>query len=82
VNGEWWVLRINAFPDHPLWTLFVAGERRFDVDDVPRPWGHPADANLPVLEAEQAAEALADVTGFVAYGSEAGNPCDNPYCCG
>ena len=21
VNGEWWVLRINNFPDHPLWTL-------------------------------------------------------------
>jgi len=32
VDGQWWVLRINSFPDYPIWTLFGGGERRFDVD--------------------------------------------------
>ena len=43
VDEQWWVLRVNAFPDHPLWTLFVEGERRLDVDDTPPAWGRPAD---------------------------------------
>lgn len=82
VDGRWWVLRVNSFPDHPLWTLFVAGERRCDIDDAPPAWGQPADDGLPRLTAAEAAEALSGLAHLIAYGSEVGRPCDNPYCCG
>ncbi|HVF04962.1 MAG TPA: hypothetical protein VNA20_08990 [Frankiaceae bacterium] len=82
VDGRWWVLRVNSFPDHPLWTLFVDGERRFDVDDAPARWGTPADDGLPKLAPAEVTEALAGLSDLVAYGSEVGTPCDNPYCCG
>lgn len=82
VDGRWWVLRVNSFPDHPLWTLFVDGERRFDVDDAPPAWGRPADPSLPRLDGELVGEVLAPVEGLIAYGSEVGQPCDNPFCCG
>lgn len=82
VDGQWWVLRINAFPDHPMWTLFVGGRRRFDVDDVPAAWGDPANKNNPALDSKTAAEVLGPVESFDAYGSEVGRACDNPFCCG
>lgn len=82
VDDRWWVLRINRFPDHPLWTLFVDGARRFDIDDVPPGWGQPADQSAPMLAARVAEEVLVPVRDFVAYGSEVGQPCDNPFCCG
>jgi hypothetical protein len=82
VGGSWWVLRVNNFPDHPLWTLLVEGERRFDVDDAPPSWGRPADPTSPALPASDIEEALGPVRAFVAYGSEIGQPCDNPFCCG
>jgi hypothetical protein len=82
VGGLWWVLRINSFPDHPLWTLFVDGVRRLDFDDVPTSWGQPADPSAPLLECRTADEVVAPVKDFVAYGSEVGKPCDNPFCCG
>lgn len=81
VSGQWWVLRINSFPDHPLWTLFVDGQRRFDVDDAPPAWGEPSRLAV-LLEPGQADAALAPVLTFEAYGSETGQPCDNPFCCG
>lgn len=81
VDGSWWVLRLNAFPHHPLWTLFVDGEHRVDVDDAPPPWGDPAGVH-PVLDADDVADALGPVRHLVAYGSETGDPCDDPYCCG
>lgn len=82
VGGEWWVLRVNAFPDHPLWTLFVDGQRRFDLDDAPPAWGRHAGDLLPRLADGEAREAVGPVESFVAYGSEVGRPCDNPFCCG
>lgn len=82
VDGRWWVLRINGFPDHPLWTLFVDGERRFDIDDAPAAWGEPADRSAPSLDDDTAERIVAPVQDFVAYGSEVGEPCDNPFCCG
>ncbi|MFE6922246.1 hypothetical protein ACFVAV_14465 [Nocardia sp. NPDC057663] len=82
VDGSWWVLRINGFPDHPLWTLFVDGLRRFDIDDTPATWGRPANPSTPSLAAETVEEILAPIQSFVAYGSEVGDPCDNPFCCG
>lgn len=82
VDGHWWVLRMNSFPDHALWTLFVDGVVRFDIDDVPSTWGQPLDRSAPTLESGIAKEILAPIEGFVAYGSEVGQPCDNPFCCG
>ncbi|MFC0437423.1 hypothetical protein [Kutzneria buriramensis] len=82
VDGAWWVLRINSFPDHPLWTLFVDGTVRFDVDDAPPAWGEPASRKAPALAKDVERAVLAPVEGFVAYGSEVGDPCDNPFCCG
>ncbi|MFD0856533.1 hypothetical protein ACFQ07_30120, partial [Actinomadura adrarensis] len=61
VRGQWWVLRMNRFPDHPLWTLFVDGVRRFDINDVPATWGRPADPAVPTLEAGAGSEALRPV---------------------
>jgi hypothetical protein len=82
VDGSWWVLRINSFPDHALYTFFVDGTVRFDLDDVPAAWGRPADETLPLLSDAEVDEALAPVRDYVAYGSEVGQPCTNPYCCG
>ncbi|RAY11450.1 hypothetical protein DPM19_30960 [Actinomadura craniellae] len=82
VDGQWWVLRINCFPDHALWTLFVNGEPRFDIDDTPPSWGKPSDPSAPLLDQQAAWEALGPVRDLVAYGSEVGDPCDNPFCCG
>lgn len=82
VDGSWWVLRVNSWPDHPLWTLFIDGRRRFDLDDAPDTWGLVAGDDLPALTSAEASDALANVQAFVAYGSEVGEPCDNPFCCG
>lgn len=82
VGSDWWVLRVNSFPDHPLWTLFINGESRFDVDDPPASWGHPASDALPALSESDAAAALRGLKGLTAYGSEVGRPCDNLFCCG
>jgi hypothetical protein len=82
MGSSWWVLRISNFPDHPLWTLLVDGQRRFDLDDAPPPWGRPADPSLPSMAAGDAEQVLEPVKAFIAYGSEVGQPCDNLFCCG
>lgn len=81
VDGQWWVLRLNNFPDHPMWTLFIDGVRRFDVDDEPESWGQPAMRMIPELGARTAREILEPVSTFLAYGSEVGQPCDGLFCC-
>ncbi|HEY1175639.1 MAG TPA: hypothetical protein VGF17_05745 [Phytomonospora sp.] len=78
VDGAWWVLRINGFPDHPLWTLFIDGRRPLDLDGTPAAW---ALKDVPALSDETALEAVAPFGSFVVYGSEAGLPCDDPACC-
>lgn len=80
VDGHWWVLRLNCFPDHAMWTLFVDGVPRFDIDGTPPSWGRPHDRSAPLLA--NADEVLAPVENLVAYGSEVGKPCDDPFCCG
>lgn len=84
VDGMWWVLRVNSYPDHPIYTLFVNGARRFDidVDGIPPTWGATPDRTAPSLEDQVAREILAPIENFVAYGSEVGQPCDNMFCCG
>ena len=78
VDGAWWVLRVNGFPDHPLWTLFVDGRPRLDLDGTPPAWELK---DVPQLDEAVAREAVALVEGFVVYGSEVGRPCDDPVCC-
>jgi hypothetical protein len=82
VSSQWWVLRLNSFPDHPLWTLFVDGEARCDIDDAPPAWGNVTSVGAPALGSADARDALDRVRDFIAYGSETGQPCDNPFCCG
>lgn len=80
VDGAWWVLRRNSFPDHPLYTLFVDGVVAGDVEDLATrapAWNRDAAA---VLDGEQLAEALAPLRGLGPYGSEVGRPCDGDWC--
>ncbi|MBZ5733715.1 hypothetical protein K8Z61_04330 [Nocardioides sp. TRM66260-LWL] len=81
LEGVWWVLRLNSWPDHPMYTLFVAGSRRLDLDDIPPRWkeGESGAAELPEIDV---ATALRPVRALLAYGSEVGQPCANPFCCG
>ncbi|WP_280506231.1 hypothetical protein [Nocardia farcinica] len=81
VAGKWWVLRINPFPDHDLWTLFVDGAARFDLTAVPESWGEPSQTRRRLWPG-RARRVLRPVRGFAVYGSEVGEPCDNPFCCG
>lgn len=82
VDGVWWVLRRNDFPDHPLWTLFVDGNTdRYDTTTVPTHWEDPFHPTRKALDAITAREALAPVDRFEIYGSEAGQPCDASFCC-
>lgn len=82
VDGSWWVLRRNPFPDHDLYTLFVDGTARFDLNDLPAPWGNPRSPLLRRLARTTEHHVLASVRRFAVYGSEAGRPCDDPFCCG
>ncbi|MBB4911708.1 hypothetical protein [Actinophytocola algeriensis] len=83
VDGAWWVLRRNSFPDHPLYTLFVDGAVVGDVEDLgTRAPAWDLDvAGRPALTGEQRAEALSSLRGFGPYGSEVGRPCDGDWCC-
>jgi hypothetical protein len=38
VDHQDWVLRINEFPEEPLYTLFIDDEEIGDFDDWPRNW--------------------------------------------
>lgn len=83
VDGAWWVLRRNSFPDHPLYTLFVDGTVIGDVEDVAirAPTWDLAVTDRPALADGQRTEALAPVRDLAPYGSEAGRPCDGDWCC-
>jgi len=72
-DGAWWVVRMNDFPDHPLYTLFVDGRRVADVDDAPPQWRFEIAG--PALRPAERAEALASVRGLARYGTESGRPC-------
>ncbi|WP_459719826.1 hypothetical protein [Actinophytocola sp. KF-1] len=82
VDGAWWVLRRNSFPDHPLFTLFVAGRVAGDVNDV-RARAPAWDLEVggrPAVTEEERAELLAPLRGLGPYGSEVGRPCDGDWC--
>ncbi|MFD9358693.1 hypothetical protein [Streptomyces sp. NPDC060031] len=79
-GGCWWVLRLNDFPEHPLYTLFADGRRVADVNDVPSDWRRLSDASAPVLTTFECAEILELMAGLGPYGAEYGNPCTGDWC--
>jgi len=82
VDGTWWVLRRNGFPDHPLFTLFVDGAVVGDVQDLrTRAPSWDLDvADRPALTGPHRDEILTSLRGLGPYGSEAGQPCDGDWC--
>ncbi|WP_040792436.1 hypothetical protein [Nocardia paucivorans] len=82
VDGNWWVLRLNSFPAHDMWTLFVDGVARYDITDTPPTWGRPLTEPAPALDPCTVHAVLAPIAHLTAYGSEVGKPCDDPFCCG
>lgn len=81
VDGSWWVVRRNPFPEHELYTLFVDGQVRFDFTEVPPAWAG-LRTGLRRLGRQSVRSALTPLRDFTVYGSEAGQPCDDPFCCG
>lgn len=82
VDGAWWVLRRNGFPDHPLYTLFVAGAVAGDTNDLRTrapSWDLDVDRRPPLSAAERD-EILASLRGLGPYGAEVGLPCDGDWC--
>ncbi|WP_369777056.1 hypothetical protein [Streptomyces sp. R33] len=79
-EGRWWVLRLNDFPEHPLYTLFIDAQVVGDIDDVPDTWRLRPSAALPALTAAERAEVLGLMTGLGPYGAEAGTPCEGDWC--
>ncbi|WP_314242277.1 hypothetical protein [Streptomyces sp. DSM 40907] len=82
VEGRWWVLRLNDFPEHPLLTFFVDGRRVADVNDVPSDWQQLTDtaASAPVLAPPERAEILELMAVLGPYGAEYGTPCTGDWC--
>lgn len=82
VDGHWWVLRINPFPDHCMWTLFVDGVVRYDIEQAPSSWGRLSIGSAPVLDPATADRILMPLRDLTVYGGEVGRPCDGDFCCG
>ena len=38
INGDEWNIRINDFPDEPLYTLIINSEEIIHFDDLPDKW--------------------------------------------
>ncbi|MBP0454194.1 hypothetical protein J5Y04_32375 [Kitasatospora sp. RG8] len=80
-EGRWWVLRLNDFPEHPLYTLFIDAQVIGDVVDDPAVWQQlPSSGTPPVLGAPERAEVLRLMAGLGPYGAETGTPCTGDYC--
>ncbi|MFJ7204915.1 hypothetical protein ACIQWR_15410 [Streptomyces sp. NPDC098789] len=80
VEGRWLVLRLNDFPEHPLYTLFIDAQVIADVDDAPTGWRLSPRSALPELSAPERAQVLAVMAGLGPYGAEAGAPCTGDWC--
>ncbi|MGW6710822.1 hypothetical protein ACWGDE_38865 [Streptomyces sp. NPDC054956] len=80
VAGRWWVLRLNDFPEHPLFTLFVDGRLVADVDDLPSDWQRLEQGSAAALTPSERAEILDLMAGLGPYGAEYGTPCTGDWC--
>lgn len=79
-GASWWVLRLNDFPEHPLFTLFVDARVVGDIDDLPPTWGiGPRDTMTATSEADRA-EILLLMAGLARYGSDVGQECPGDWC--
>jgi hypothetical protein len=38
INDQIWLIRINDFPDEPLYTLIIEKREIIDFDDWPKTW--------------------------------------------
>lgn len=79
-EGTWLVLRLNTFPDHPLFTLFVDGQAVSDLEDAPADLQLSPRAALPRLAEHERAEVLRLMAGLAPYGAETGFPCTGDFC--
>lgn len=80
IDGAWHVLRLNDFPDHPFYTLFVAGARVGDLADLPGRGRLSRDDERESLAPHERQEVLVLMRGLGPYGSEFGQPCDGNFC--
>lgn len=80
VGASWWVLRLNDFPDHPLFTLFVDARVVGDVDDLPAAWRIGPRATMERTTEAERGEVLGLMAGLGPYGSEVGQRCDGDWC--
>jgi hypothetical protein len=81
-DGAWWVLRLNDFPDHPLFTLFVSGVCIGDIEDIPArapAWNLEVESR-PALATGQRNQVLQFMRGLGPYGTEVGQPCESDWC--
>lgn len=44
-NGHSWDIRVNGFPDEPLYTLLIDGVETADFDNWPKPWRREVNSN-------------------------------------
>ncbi|MFB6823118.1 hypothetical protein ACFCXA_16210 [Streptomyces virginiae] len=79
-EGAWLVLRLNTFPDHPLYTLFADGQAVSDLEDTPAGLRLSPRATLPRLAEHERAEVLRLMVGLAPYGAETGFPCQGDFC--
>lgn len=79
VGGSWWVLRLNDFPEHPLYSFFTGGQLAGDIDDLPPAWLTTTSGTAPLTAGERR-QVLSLMRGLGPYGSEAGRPCDGDWC--
>jgi hypothetical protein len=78
IEGVWWVLRLNDFPEHPMFTLFIDGCRIGDIDDLPASWLPPARGE-PLAPPERQ-QVLGVMGGLGPYGAEASVACRGDWC--
>ncbi len=79
-SGRTWALRLNNFPEHALYTLFVDAQVVGDLEDLPTGWGLDPLDEVPVLDRYRRSSFLESVAELGPYGTELDDPCDQDWC--